>query len=338
MKQVRIHGAGDVRVDEVPGPVPGPADAVVAVAACGICGTDLSFVEYGPMVGRPGEPLPIGHEIAGTILEVGAEVTGLRPGDRVVVFPGNDALGRIGCGAEEGGLASRLLVREAELRLHRIPDGLDLEVAALAEPLAVGMNAADQTGAVAGDSAAIFGCGPVGLAALASLIDRGVTRVVAIDPSARRRALALELGAEEALDPEADDVWARLAARHGEVATLAGPAAGTDVYVEASGVGAVLSDIVAHAGPGATVSIVAVHHAEVPISALLVMMKQLTLRGAMEYPARFSSAIELLARRDLSAIATHRVPVAEFDRALALLQGSKDCGKVLITFPEAGDE
>jgi len=330
MKQVRIHAVGDVRVDEVPEPSAGPRDAVVRVAACGICGSDLTFVKMGPFT-ADGSPMPIGHELAGTVVEVGAEVTRHAVGDRVVVLPGNDDLGRIGCGTEHGGLAPQLLVQEADIRLYAVPDGIDLVTAALAEPLAVGMNAVDQAAVNDGDAVAVFGCGPVGLAAIATLADRGITRVVAIDPSAKRRELAVELGASESIDPLSEKVWERLGELHGSVPTMLGPTPGTDAFIEATAVGPVMQEIVANAKPGSRISVVAVHNDEVPISFLHVMMKQLTIRGSMEYPTRFESALELLARRDLSAMVTHRFEVEDFGDALALLQTSKECGKVLIT-------
>lgn len=336
MKQVRIHGVEDVRVDEVAEPAAGPRDAVVRISACGICGSDLTFVKLGPFAGTPGQPMPIGHEMAGTVVEVGAEVSEHSVGDRVVVFPGNNDLGRIGCGAEEGGLAPLLLVKEADFRLYAVPDGIDLVTAALAEPLAVGMNAVDQADVATGDAVTVFGCGPVGLASIATLADRGITRLVAIDPSATRRELALTLGASEAIDPLNEDAWKRLTDLHGSVSTLAGPTVGTDAFIEATAVGPVLQEIVSHAKPGARISVVAVHSDDVPISMLLVMMKQLTIRGAMEYPARFELALELLARRDLSAMVTHQYPIESFNDAISLLQESKECGKVMITMPEAG--
>jgi len=330
VKQVRIHAVGDVRVDDVPEPEAGPRDAVVRVSACGICGSDLTFVKLGPFT-PDGSPMPIGHELAGTVVEVGSAVTRHAVGDRVVVLPGNDDLGRIGCGTEHGGLAPQLLVQEADVRLYAVPDGIDLVTAALAEPLAVGMNAVDQAEVHDGDAVAVFGCGPVGLAAIATLADRGITRLVAIDPSAKRRELALELGASEAIDPINEKAWKRLAELHGTESTLMGPTVGTDAFIEATAVGPVVQEIVANAKPGARISVVAVHGDDVPVSLLLVMMKQLTIRGAMEYPARFESALELLARRDLSPMITHRFAVEDFAEALALLQESKECGKVLIT-------
>lgn len=330
MQQVRIHAASDVRVDEVEEPEPGPRDAIVRVVACGICGTDLTFVRYGALSGSGG-PMPLGHEISGVVERVGADVD-WRVGDRVVVRPGDDELGRIGNGTEEGGLAPRLLVREADRRLHEVPQELDLVVAALTEPVAVAMNAVDQADVRPGEAVVVLGCGPIGLGAVAVLADRGVTRVVAVDPSARRRALALELGAELAVDPTTDDVWATLRAHYGTVSTLAGETNGADAYIESSGVGSLITDVVTHARPGARLSVVALHQQDVPVSMLLVMMKQLTIRGAMEYPARFEDAVDLLTRRDLSALVTDRFPLDRFGEALALLQGSKECGKVMITF------
>lgn len=335
MKQVRIHGPGDARVDDVPEPVAGPRDAVVRVAACGICGTDLSFVTYGAIAGTPGVPMPIGHEMSGVVEAVGAEVTAFAVGDEVVVLPGNDALGRIGCGTDEGGMAPRVLVREADVRLFRAPCGVDLRTAALVEPLAVGMNAADQADAAPGEPVAVVGAGPVGLAAIATFADRGHPDIVAVDTSATRRALALELGATHALDPATEDVWARLIELHGETATMFGPTPSTAAYVEATGVDTVVGDLVDHAAPGATIAVVAVHAGQLPVSGLMLMVKELTLRGAMEYPARFTDAVELLERRDLSAMVTHTFDVADFADAVALLQSSKECGKVLITAEDA---
>ena len=114
MLQVRVHGPDDVRVDEVAAPDPGPGDAVVRVAACGICGSDLSYIGMGGLAGPTGAPMCLGHEMAGVVDWVGPEVTTAAVGDRVVVQPGDDDLGRIGNGAPEGGLTPLLLVTEVD--------------------------------------------------------------------------------------------------------------------------------------------------------------------------------------------------------------------------------
>ena len=337
VRQVRVHGPGDVRVDEVPRPSPGPRDAVVRVAACGICGTDLSFIRLGGSRGPSDTPLCLGHEIAGVVDWVGSEVRTVKVGERVVVHPGNDELGRIGTGAPEGGLTPELLVREAarDGRLFRVPDGMPLDVAALAEPLAVGMQAVNRAQVTRGDKVAVFGCGPIGLFALATLLDRGVADAVAIDLNPRRRALALALGAQAVLDPAACDPFDELARLHGTAPFLYGPTPATNAFIEASGSAKVITDVLQRGRAGGRLSVVALHYAPVPTNFLLVMMKQFSIHGSMEYPQRFADAIELLARRDLSPIVTHRVPLARFDEALGVLQGAADCGKVLVTM---GDE
>jgi threonine dehydrogenase-like Zn-dependent dehydrogenase len=331
VQQIRVHGPDDVRLDDVAEAEPGPRDAVVRVAACGICGTDLSYIRMGGLGGA--EPMALGHEMAGVVDRVGAEVDDWTPGDRVIVYPGNDELGRIGNGTAEGGLTPRLLVREVAGggRLYRVPDGMPLATAALAEPLGVGMQAVNQAAVEPGDTVAVFGCGPVGLFAIATLADRGIEQVVAVDLSPRRRELARSLGAQAVLDPGEVDVWAELARLHGTVPFMFGPAPATDAFIEASGSPRVLTDIIDKARPGGRMSVVAVHFTPIPTNYAMVLMKELTIRGSFEYPPRFEDAIELLERRDLSSVVTHTLPLDDFDAALALLQGSKDCGKVLIT-------
>jgi (R,R)-butanediol dehydrogenase/meso-butanediol dehydrogenase/diacetyl reductase len=87
MQQVRIHGAGEVRIDEVAAPEPGPRDVVVRVKACGICGSDLGYVADGYAAMPTGKPAPIGHEFSAVVARVGSEVRGFEVGTRVVVNP-----------------------------------------------------------------------------------------------------------------------------------------------------------------------------------------------------------------------------------------------------------
>jgi len=333
MRQVRVHGPEDVRIDDVAPPRPGPRDAVVRVAACGICGTDLSYIRRGGLAGPTGTPMPLGHELAGVVEWVGDEVTGASVGDRVVVHPGNDELGRIGNGADEGGLTPSLLVRDTARggRLYRVPDGLALDVAALAEPLAVAMHAVDRAEVAPGDKVAVFGCGPIGLLAIATLVDRGIDQVVAIDLTPCRLQLALQLGAQAALNPTAVDVWAELARIHGTAPFMFGPTPATNAFIEASGAPDVITDVIGRGRVGGRLSVVALHYEPIPTNYLIVLMKQFSIHGSMEYPARFEGAIELLARRDLSGVITHRLPLADFAAALTLLRESTECGKVMVT-------
>lgn len=332
-RQVRVHSPGTVSVDRVDVATCGPRDALVEVHACGICGSDLTYIRLGGLAGPGGEPMPLGHEFAGVVAQVGAEVTGVTPGQRVVVHPGNDVSGRIGGGSAAGGLADVVLVRDAAAggRLIAVPDDMPMDVAALTEPLAVGMHAAEQADVGPGDTVAVFGCGPIGLAAIAALADRGLSGIVAVDLSAERRRLAEVLGASASIDPSQTKVWRELERLHGTRSLAYGHAPATDAFIEASGSDAVLTAIIDRAGPGARISVVALHYQAVPVNFLSVLMKELTIRGSMEYPARFADAVDLLTRRDLSALITHRFPLDRIDAALALLGESRECGKVMVT-------
>ena len=329
MKQVQIHGPGDVRVDEAPEPEAGPRDVVVEVAACGICGSDLRYVRLGGLAGPMPSPMPLGHELAGVVETVGAEVPDFKPGDRVVLNP-TAGQKMIGNGGPEGGFTPRLLVREvADGNLFHIPDGLPLERAALAEPLGVGMNAVNQSEARPGDKVVIFGAGPIGLAAVATLADRGVEDVISVDLSPRRLAIAKQLGARETLDASKEDPWPRIRRLHGESPVLGAPMAGSDVYIEASGAAPLIPQIIGQAKSNARLTVVALHD-ERPVHFLLVMMKQLTIRGAMEYPDDYNDAIDLLARRDLSPMVSHTFPLDRFPEAFATAKYPQAGAKILV--------
>ena len=331
MKQVNIHGPDDVRIDEIAEPEPGPRDAVVRVAACGICGSDLRYVRLGGLAGPSERPMPLGHELSGVVDAVGTEVSNLAPGTRVVLNP--TACGNmIGNGGGEGGFTPRLLVRDAAAgaSLFPIPAEIPTDVAALAEPLGVGMNAVDRALARPGDKVAVFGAGPIGLAAVAALRDRGVEDVVAVDLSPRRLEIASALGARATVDAERENPWKRLRALHGEEPVMGAPMAATDAYVEASGAAAVIPKILQHAKGEARLSVVALHGQEIPVNFLLVMMKQLTIRGAMEYPEDYTDSLELLARWDLSPMISHRFPLERFHEALAVARDPSAGGKVMI--------
>jgi (R,R)-butanediol dehydrogenase / meso-butanediol dehydrogenase / diacetyl reductase len=330
MRQVVVHGPNDWRLDDVADPEPGSGDVLVRIAACGICGTDVSYVHMGGITGRP---MRLGHEMAGVVEWVGDDVDTVAIGDRVIVCPTDLGSGSLGSGGSEGGLTPLLRVRDAAnpQRLFRVPDGMSLRIAALAEPLAVGMQAVNQAEAAVGDKVAVFGCGPIELMSIATLADRGIDDVVAIDLSPTRLELAREIGAAHTIDPMVTEVWAELKRIHGEAPFMFGPTAATDVFIEASGADSVIGDVLQHGRFGGRLSIVALHYRPVPTNYVNLLMKQFTIRGSFEYPERFEDAVELLARRDLSAVITHAMPLEDFGEGLGLLETSKDCGKVMIT-------
>ena len=154
----------------------GPRDALVRIAACGICGTDTSYIHMGM---TPGHPIPLGHEMAGIVEWVGSEVTGVAVGDQVVVRPsdvGQRADGhrrRPRAGSPRCCTCPRPPTAPAS---SRCPTAWPSPPPPSPSPLAVGMQSVNQSDAKAGDKVVVFGCGPIGLLALATLADRGVDR------------------------------------------------------------------------------------------------------------------------------------------------------------------
>ena len=124
-------------------------------------------------------------------------------------------------------------------------------------------------------------------------------------------------------------MWERLRELHGIESLYGMPCAGADAYIEASGAPSVIPEIVANAKPDARVSIVALHRGEVPVSFLLVMMKQLHLVGAMEYPDDYTRTLELLSKRDLRPMLTHHFALEQFHEALAVAKNPAEGGKIM---------
>ena len=197
------------------------------------------------------------------------------------------------------------------------------------------MQSVNQSGAKPGDKVVVFGCGPIGLFALATLADRGVTDTVAVDLSPARLELAKTVGAAHVIDPTEVDLWEELKRIHGTTPFMFGPTAATDIFIEASGADSVIGDVLQNGRVDGTLVIVALHYRPVPTNYVNLLMKQFTVRGSMEYPERFEDAVELLSRRDLSHLITHTLPLEGFGDGLAVLEGSKDCGKVMITIGDA---
>ena len=164
MKLLPIHGVGDVRLDDYVLPEAGPKDVVLKMKACGICGSDLSYIKWGGMPVEPGGTTALGHEGAGEVLSVGSEVTGLSPGDAVIVNP-MATPSNVGSGGPEGAFVDQLLIREAHkgTNLLPIPEGVPYDVAAMCEPLAVALHGVNRAQAKAGQKVVVFGCGPIGL-------------------------------------------------------------------------------------------------------------------------------------------------------------------------------
>ncbi|MFJ2901232.1 zinc-binding dehydrogenase [Streptomyces sp. NPDC087212] len=340
MMSVRTGDQNQIDVVEVERPVPGPKDALVRIRACGICGTDTFFLHCGGSPDGPGgatRSIPLGHEPAGEIVEVGAEVTGLRPGDRVVVSPQGAPSGIIGCGGAHGAMSEYLLLENAEVgrTVAVLPDTIPFDVAALNEPMAVALHCVNRSEARPGDKVVVFGAGPIGLGATIWLKLRGVEHVVVADVLPERLETALAVGADAVINSAEEDVTARLTALHGQSANSLGqPRAGTDIYIDAAGVAAVFNATVGAAKWGAKLVMVAMQKKGADIELGGMLRSELTLIASQGYPTEiFEVTPHLVEHHELFArLISHRVPFDEAAHAfeLALTPGASE--KVVVTF------
>jgi (R,R)-butanediol dehydrogenase/meso-butanediol dehydrogenase/diacetyl reductase len=339
MRVLNIHGVGDVRLDPRDPPKAGDKDVVVRVKACGICGSDLSYLQNGGINRQEGGVTPIGHEAAGEVVAVGSAVQGVSVGQRVVINPMQTST-FIGSGGPEGAFTEEVLVGDVRTgtTLLPIPDDLPYEVAALAEPLAVALHGVNRTEAKPGDKVAVFGCGPIGLGMVLWLADRGITDVVALDLAPERLERAMALGARAGINPGKEDVRARLGELHGQEPTLLrGLAVGTDVFMDAAGAPGLISDILRMGKWHSRLVVTAAYMKpqEVDMSAFLV--NEMSITTAIGYPTELNDVVAALPRiKDKAAsMISHRFG---FDD---VLQGIKTAGtpqsaKVMINFEGAG--
>jgi 2-desacetyl-2-hydroxyethyl bacteriochlorophyllide A dehydrogenase len=332
--QATIHGPGDLRLDTVEEPRAGTNDILLRLGACGICGSDLGYVAQGGMPVGSGGPMALGHEFAGTIVQVGAAVRGLQPGQRVVVDPMR--AGNIGNGGPEGAFTPLLRVREARagFNVYPLPADMPFERAALVEPLAVALHAVNQATPRPDDPVVVYGAGCIGLGAVVALRRRGVRDIAVVDLSAERLARARALGARTTIDPAREPVAAALAAAHGASDVYGLPAVASRVFIEATGAGAVFEEIVRIAPVGARVVVVSLHKKPAALDLQLLLMKELAIVGSIGYPEEFPEVIAMLADPELDhrPILSHRFAFADFLEAFRTAQDAHRAAKVMVTF------
>jgi (R,R)-butanediol dehydrogenase/meso-butanediol dehydrogenase/diacetyl reductase len=336
MRVTNIHAPGDVRLDDLPAPQCGPRDVVITMKACGVCGTDVGLLHMGGLPVPGGRcPLPLGHEPAGEVLEVGAEVRDITAGMRVTFNPSVDVTNSIGCGADQGALSDRVVMRDAQLGvdIFPIPDEIPFEVAALTEPLSVALHAVNRSEATPEQTAVVFGAGPVGVGIVAWLKLRGVRHVVSVDLSPARLELARQLGADETI-VGTDDVVARLRELHGTQYVQGQPVAGTDIWFDAAGSQKVFDTIIRGARFQARFIVVAVHHAPVQFDLVALLTKELHITASLAYPTEFGDVAAAMAThwRMFAPMISDRVPIDRVADAIALAGSGQVRGKVMVTF------
>jgi 2-desacetyl-2-hydroxyethyl bacteriochlorophyllide A dehydrogenase len=334
MKVSMVTGPGTTKVMDIEQPQVGERDVLVRIRACGICGSDALYIALGGLPPRQGR-MPLGHEAAGEVFEVGAGVTDIAVGDHVVVNPMAAPSGIIGNGGAHGGLAEYLLIEEAQrgVSLEVVPDHIPFPVAALNEPMAVARHAVNRCKPSCSDKVMIFGAGPIGLGAVLAFKSIGVESVVVADVIASRLDKALEVGADAVINSAHQNITQRLIEIHGEGQAMFPGKADTDIYLDAAGAPAVIDATIAAAKKGATLGVVALHKKPVPVDLVTLMSNEISIVGSIGYPDEiFEVTRDLIANWEKYALLiSHTIPFADVDEAFtkAVTPGAAD--KIIVT-------
>ena len=329
---LNIHAAGDVRLDDYRRPEPGPKDVVVKMKACGICGSDLSYIKIGGMPREPGGLTALGHEGAGELMFVGSDVAGLSVGQSVIVNPMNTP-SYIGSGGPEGAFTEELLVREARLHdsILPIPGGIPYDIAAMCEPLAVALHGINRAEAKAGTKLVIYGCGPIGLGMVLWAVDRGCD-VIALDLADERLERARALGAKT-INPATENSTARIKEIHGAEQYFGRERASTDSYIDAAGGPSILADVVSMAKQHARHVITAAYMKPIELPAGPMLTSEMTITTAVGYPTEFPDVVAAMPRleKQIRSIISHHLPFAQILDGLKIA-AQPQSAKVMIEF------
>lgn len=311
-----LHAPNDLRIEDRPVPTPLPTQVLVEVRATGICGSDVHYYDHG----RIGDfvldtPMVIGHESAGTIVDVGADIDPGRIGEMVALEPGVPCRECEQCLAGRynlcpdviffatppvDGSIARFVTIEAAFA-HPAPSGISHEQAAMAEPVSVGVWACRKAGVGPGDRVLVTGAGPVGLLAAQVARAVGAAAVTVTDVNDFRleaaRGLALDArGAQEQLE------------------------ATYNVLLECSGVAPAIAGGLRALAPAGRAVLVGMGADAVPIDVPLVQSREITLTGTFRYANTYPAALALIASGAVATepIVTHRFSVEEAEAALTL--------------------
>ena len=338
MKRLNIHEVNDVRLDDYVLPNAGPKDVVLKMKACGICGSDLSYIKWGGIMREEGGVTALGHEGAGEVLSVGSEVSGVAVGDAVIVNP-MATPSNIGSGGTEGAFVDQLLVREAEKgkSLLPIPEGVSYYVAAMCEPLAVAMHGVNRAQAKAGQKVVVFGCGPIGLGMVLWLADRGVEELIAVDLSDGRLERARALGAKYTINPSREDLREKVMEYHGQGADMIGqPRADTDAFLDAAGAPQIIPQAIRMAKAHARIVITAVYHGDIQTPLGEMLTSEVEITSAIGYPTDMPEVVAAMPRlKDkIASMISHRLPFESVLDGLKIA-GTPESAKVMIEFGDA---
>ncbi len=331
-----LHGAHDLRVEHRDEPDLLPGEARVRVAAGGICGSDLSYFNKGGVGDfRVREPLTLGHEVSGTVVELAPSPDRALPppvsvGARVAINPSRPCLHCRYCRAGRGNLCRNMrFLGSAALTPHvqgafcehvvvradqcvPVPAEMEFRVAACAEPLAVALHAVERTGPLVGRRVLIAGSGPIGLLCLAAARHVGAASVTVTDLVDPPLAIARRMGAAETINVQTDPERLQRAAD---------AVGGYDVAMEATGAAASVAVLPSLCCPGGRiVQLGMLPPGAVPLPVNLLMAREIDLVGSFRFHGAFAVAVEALAggRIDVSPILSASFPLADATEAFAM--------------------
>ena len=350
-----IRRNGALVVDQMAAPVPQAGQVLCRTLVCGICGSDLHALDhYDHMIDmtariggfshmKKSADTVFGHEFCCEVIERGPQTTGaFKAGARVVSMPvlmSADGAETVGYSSRiPGGFAETILLSEA--LMLEVPNGLSAEHAALTEPLAVGEHAVVKAEVERDHVPMVVGCGPVGLAVIASLNARGLGPIVAVDYSAERRAAALRMGAERAIDPaqvSPHESWAELgvpASRaDGVIAAAQGAGVRRPLIFECVGAPGVVQALALAAPVGTRILVAGVCMETDHIEPLVLITKEIELRYVLGYtPEEFAASLRNLAEgvTRYADVITGVVGLDETPDAFRRLQTDKSQIKILV--------
>ena len=303
MKALLLSEYKHLEITDLPMPQPDPADVVVRVAACGICGSDVHG--YDGASGRRIPPIVMGHEAAGVIAAIGAEVRGVGVGDRVTfdstVYCGecdfcrrgevnlcdNRQVVGVSCGDYRRPGAFAEYVAVPSRILYRLPDELPFAEAAMLEAVSVALHGVRVSEMQGGETVLVIGAGMIGLLLLQAARAAGCSRVFVADIDPTRLALAKELGADETIEASGFElVQAVMRATDGR---------GVDVTLEAVGRNETVNGAIDCVRKGGTVTLVGNIAAEIQLPLQKVVTRQIRLQGSCASAGEYPEAMELVA-------------------------------------------
>jgi threonine 3-dehydrogenase len=324
-------------MDDVPEPTVGPNDVLIRIRRTAICGTDMHIYNWDSWAQKTiPVPLAVGHEYSGEIVEVGSEVRGLKPGDRVsgeghitCGYCRNCRAGRrhlcrntIGVGVNRPGCFAEYLSLPA-VNAFKLPEAIDDEIASILDPFGNATHTALSFGMV-GEDVLITGAGPIGIMATAIARFVGARHVVVTDVNDYRLALARRMGASRAINvtrSSLDDTMKEL-----------GMEEGFDVGCEMSGNPAALRELIRTMHHGGSVALLGIPPGDTAIDWNEVIFKGLVLKGIYGremFETWYKMASMLQSGLDLKPIITHRLPIADYQRGFEIM-GSGQSGKVIL--------